>query len=379
MENHKNIMGSLTIGLVYRKDYYDFYNDSIPIQIQIFDSELRRKESFWHEGGGSWSGEIESGVKLVRVSIGGWESDRILDILPEKENNIWFPLSEFKNGKNKFEIPKVEEYRDTISFNKEYEELNSQKKIKIRRWEQIWPNHFFYIISDYQNLQFESKIKLNSGGLNLIEIPISDKKSSFVILPKVCKFGINNISNYESSESSINFSVELPNKKGQILLSLISIGDINSAKTLFKVQDAEELLREKRSDPIAAAIGGYFLLKTKELNHLHDWANNLANWFEWLPDGSIIHAWQMILNKEDNTREITDRFLEAVSRGIPVFTEGLRLLYEGLTMLTYDLEHDNQAVEIALKKVKFIMEVADLSKEYTTIVAHPYIFEEFLF
>ena len=51
---------------------------------------------------------------------------------------------------------------------------------------------------------------------------------------------------------------------------------------------AEQLLQGKMADPIGAIIGGYALLKLHELDRMHDWPDNLANWFETLPDGAVI-------------------------------------------------------------------------------------------
>ena len=53
---------------------------------------------------------------------------------------------------------------------------------------------------------------------------------------------------------------------------------------------AEQMLMSKMQDPIGATIGGYALLKLNELERIHDWADNLCRWFEWLPDGAVIAA-----------------------------------------------------------------------------------------
>ena len=55
-------------------------------------------------------------------------------------------------------------------------------------------------------------------------------------------------------------------------------------------RQAEELLRQKAGDPVAAAAGAYALLYLGELDRLHDWTMNLADWFPWLPDGTVIAA-----------------------------------------------------------------------------------------
>ena len=59
---------------------------------------------------------------------------------------------------------------------------------------------------------------------------------------------------------------------------------------LTLAESAEAMLRGKVANPIGAALGGYALLRLNELDRLHDWPDNLAQWFDWLPDGAVIAA-----------------------------------------------------------------------------------------
>jgi len=67
-----------------------------------------------------------------------------------------------------------------------------------------------------------------------------------------------------------------------------------------------------------------------------------------------------------NIKAIRDRLIEAVNRGIPVYTEGLRLLYDGLTMLSFEFKQKDEAVEQAFARIKQYMAYADMSQETTT-------------
>jgi hypothetical protein len=88
--------------------------------------------------------------------------------------------------------------------------------------------------------------------------------------------------------------------------------------------DAAELLRGKIEDPIGAAIGGYALLKLNRLDRMHDWPENLARWFRWLPDGAVIAG---AVAARRGERNMALRWFERASRrGIPIFSEGLSLL-----------------------------------------------------
>ncbi len=95
-------------------------------------------------------------------------------------------------------------------------------------------------------------------------------------------------------------------------------------QALELMEDAEDLLREKYSNPIAAALGGYALLRLGNLSYLHNWPNNLANDFAWLPDGAVI-AGELAARKGQHVKA-AKYLLKATERGLPLFQEGLGLL-----------------------------------------------------
>ncbi|WLE01019.1 caspase family protein (plasmid) [Agrobacterium leguminum] len=71
--------------------------------------------------------------------------------------------------------------------------------------------------------------------------------------------------------------------------------DLGSAGRMAVRRDIlGETLREKRQSPVAAAIAGSILLRSGHLEDLHDWPRNLANWYEWLPDGALLWAEALI-------------------------------------------------------------------------------------
>src|SRR5205823_6015043 len=83
-------------------------------------------------------------------------------------------------------------------------------------------------------------------------------------------------------------------------------------------------------------------------------ANNLADWFNWLPDGAIIHAWQLLQQKNETTLA-RERLLQAVGRGTPVYSQGLRMLIDGLDLFASDAQAANtkdEPVENALKAAR---------------------------
>jgi hypothetical protein len=137
---------------------------------------------------------------------------------------------------------------------------------------------------------------------------------------------------------------------------------------------AEELLRQKVQSPMGAAIGGYYLLRAGALDRMHDWPNNFANWLPWLPDAALIHAWQL-LQTGNSVDEAAERFLQSARRGVPLYTEGVRLLIDGLELT---LHHRDIAsvlrspLEDALAWIRRYASALDRDQSLTTFNArHP--------
>jgi hypothetical protein len=111
-----------------------------------------------------------------------------------------------------------------------------------------------------------------------------------------------------------------------------------AASALADMGDARKvitrLIGEKQKNPLSAAAAGYVALASfveddADANWRH-WLVNLMNWFEWLPDGAILHARsQMDLEKFD-PKEVLALFKEAYRRGPPLFSAGVRMLMSGL-------------------------------------------------
>lgn len=157
-----------------------------------------------------------------------------------------------------------------------------------------------------------------------------------------------------------------PNWDAETILTLLKNNAVDKAQNLYensylKESSAESLLQSKMQDPCSAAIGAYYLLRLENFDRLHDWARNLANWVSWMPDGSIIWAWQLIkqgrIDGSLDIQEVRERLLEACERGMPIYTEGFRLLWDGLRMLSDNLPEDEplkKAMEMVYGYVKAI-------------------------
>lgn len=103
---------------------------------------------------------------------------------------------------------------------------------------------------------------------------------------------------------------------------------------------AQALLSEKERNPWLAAAAALALLKSGRLSSLHEWTLTLATRFPFLPDGAVIAAWNILYSSRDKTLALR-WLLDASERGLPLFSESLRLLVSGLRL--FGTEHDEAA------------------------------------
>ncbi len=105
---------------------------------------------------------------------------------------------------------------------------------------------------------------------------------------------------------------------------------------------AIDSLQLKMSHPARACLAAYTLLRVGSAEHL-DWTENLANWFGRIPDGAIVHGWRLI--RKGRAEEAVAYFRKALRRGPPLYSEGLRLLNDGLCFLRDLYPHNRQVCE----------------------------------
>lgn len=135
----------------------------------------------------------------------------------------------------------------------------------------------------------------------------------------------------------LDYSMTIGDPMVNSALGYINIGALQKAKKLIDGEHAKRMLFQKISYPLAATIGGYILVLGRntsgyraDSDQWKNWVNNLDHWFEWLPDGAILNATMCLMDKHpdlDSAREVLQR---AFSRGLPVFTFGLKYLMDGL-------------------------------------------------
>jgi len=216
-------------------------------------------------------------------------------------------------------------------------------------------------------------------------------------------------------EDDLAVEVTTRNIQAEALLGYLRSGAIEGADLTAEplLANAESLLRGKLADPIAAAIGGYYLLNTARLERLSDWGPNLSRWFPWLADGAVINAWQHLhagraelsahppagreapsgrrrsrwlqliidawqklaprhrhpeglKDADQHFAEMRQQLLLAIGRGIPVYTEGLKLLVDGLRLLRHDSRRRHAELDDALAFIEPYANAADWSAATVT-------------
>jgi hypothetical protein len=122
------------------------------------------------------------------------------------------------------------------------------------------------------------------------------------------------------------------------------------------VLTASEQLDPVGGDPVGrgedldrALVVGYQLLSTGGVERGDDWPFDPLRRVPWLPDGHVIEAWSQLRRPDGNLALAREHLLAAVGQGIPLYTCGLRLLYDGLWL--FDQRHHDKAVHEAFALV----------------------------
>jgi len=178
----------------------------------------------------------------------------------------------------------------------------------------------------------------------------------------------------DDREWPVRVSVVVRDNIMSSVFGYLSSGDLPAAGRV--TDTAVNYLFEKVDNPIAAAGGAYVLVRlpageTKVRPDWVPWLRNLRNWFPWLPDGSILDGWAHLqgIGRTPNVNKATAAFIEAVDRGLPFYSSGVKLLYEGLTRIDATLR-DRQRPKRFAFAFDFARQLAlrvDVSQPFTVI------------
>jgi hypothetical protein len=129
------------------------------------------------------------------------------------------------------------------------------------------------------------------------------------------------------------------------------------------IDQAEELLRGKLVDPLQATVAAYALLKINEMKK-KDWLKNLADGFKHLPDGAILYGTYLI--RSGAAPQAANYFLTALQRGIPMYTEGLQLLRDGLNFVS-GLNPSDLKLQMAANRANRLFFAGQLNSQLTCL------------
>lgn len=374
-------------------------------QVQLLDEQLNSLRSEWINGNEFNYSNVEPGLYVVKLSLSsGEEYSKVIDLGSGKNETVQFDLIKptpvaatgwaiTKSSKNNWSKPRsspnlnytydADAGDDNIvgdnsidtpmeSFNEIRPAVSEEIQLKLLKFSaNAWR---------YEVLRTIPFISFNSTGIT-IDFKTTDQRfvviesrsfsTKLICCPPHSKLSIKLAMQEHDNTADVSVDLMSDDLRAESLLSLLSNGSMLKAESYAQASLAEMLLQEKHISAPGAAIGAYFLLKIRDYNRIHNWANNLADLFTWLPDGPIIHAWQMINDQEVSAGEekvIRDRFLQAQQRGVPLYTEGVRLLYDGLSQLSMLKKGRDVAVENALQIVRDYSLKVDWSQRYTTII-----------
>jgi len=217
------------------------------------------------------------------------------------------------------------------------------------------------------------------GGRLFALVPAAGCTGEIVSIPLPWDCGDGHRAEFEiaaSSNASSSFSSASTVKDANTatILGYMSAGRLSQAEML--VRDAQELLNHKHSNAWAAAVGAYVLIASctaKEGDQSwRQWIGNLHAHFPDLADGAILQGWNLFQQQTDpaSLDAARDCFLEAVDRGIPVYSEGVRLLQSGLAMFGRHKE-DNPRLADAIAKADALAIRCSPTQAFTTLRIDP--------
>lgn len=170
-------------------------------------------------------------------------------------------------------------------------------------------------------------------------------------------------------DGGLDLSVFTRDRRVETLLGYLETGQLEQARVLGAdvVRAAVEMLRSKGASQEDAAVAGYYLLRVGEAGRVGEWPRSFADWYPWLPDAHIIHAWTLLMESDVPQRDVArTKLLAAVRTGIlPRYSEGVRLLWQGLTTFASVDPEDVEARQAA-DTAQAWAAACDLSRPVTT-------------
>ena len=216
--------------------------------------------------------------------------------------------------------------------------------------------------------------------LDLLRVEQRDRDPEHIVLPSVraprvpghssLKVGADagfTVVLLPAADGTVDCEVHLLDLKADTMLQYLVRGMIAEASVMTANVEAlaEQLVKEKLAKPVAAASGAYVLLRLGALQRLHDWTENLFNWFPSLPDGAAVRGEH--LARAGRHEEAAERFLALEDRGLPTMSDGLGYAVQRLEL--YAATRPAPVADRCLRLLEQLLPFAaatDFAKPFTT-------------
>ena len=137
------------------------------------------------------------------------------------------------------------------------------------------------------------------------------------------------------------------------------VGDLVDEVLRREGDSAEMALHGKVKGPLVAVAGALALVirtASTEQQRWDQWLENLANWFEGVPDGPIILAYRRLTRAKNRAdlEQIYQQLRLGIDRGIPYFSSTILMLGQALAQVANDLpdaDHDRRVVAAVSSRV----------------------------
>jgi hypothetical protein len=135
--------------------------------------------------------------------------------------------------------------------------------------------------------------------------------------------------------------------------------------------DLQSVVDDKSESPVAAALAIDFLLRSGDLDHLHDWPRNLANWFMWLPDGPVLWAETLLRRREIQTGAPAPDLSGLAAEDLERVAQGFLIERTAFEALRYFVQLADRGVPLLARSLVLALRQAVLWREVQRAAIFP--------
>jgi hypothetical protein len=344
-------MKRLQVSLAYRASDFGRPNDpdtDVALPVKALDAD----GTVLDEGSASSSQPAEldvpedTGMAYVRLT---WPSGRTETQRADLSNtsNAWVTFSDAAISRNEWAawaVPKLNPQtplsRPEAPTDRGMDEFNN---VWLRLWrfkEGAWKRERLRPI-DERRSNVATQMDLDLGHAHwLLQVGGSNVTWRFVAVPGGgrARILITPKDSKDPRADELKVVVTSFRERAETLLEFLSRDAMRSVSALSEsVSFARHMLSEKFEDPVAAVAGAYYLLRFNRWDSVPlGWFENLSTNFAWIPDTAIVHCARLLRSGSDaRSKRFTPELLlqQAMTRGWPVYAEGVSLLQEAASLL----------------------------------------------